>query len=339
MIKPFLIAFLFLISVAAHSGELDVRTQIHESVADLFAAEDFEALEALANTYRNKNSRTPSGLTKLGEFYIGLSTRALEFAKDDQAGWEKAAEALNRWIEEYPESPTPYVAKGAAFMGRGWAYRGESWIRGIERQDISRYQEFAQKAVEYLSQNSEIGSRDPHWYYVVADGYAALGVETDAYLALVDAGLDRYPNYDSIYIKAANYVSPKWRGSLEELEGFARSAVRRTEATRGYELYTRIYWAAGSNGDGQYAVQSPNANWNDLVRGMDEILATYPDQWNINNFAFFGCLRNDRKTAKRYLEMVEEPVPTRAWGWNDKNYSGCLRYAGLAPPQSTAMPE
>lgn len=339
MTKPILIAFFVLVSASAYSGELEVRTQIHEMVSDLFAAEDFEALEALASTYRTENSRTPSGLTKLGEFYIGLSTRALAFDKDDQAGWEVASEALNRWVEEYSESPTPYVTMGAAFMGRGWAYRGEGWIRGVERQDIDQFQGYALRAAEYLMQESEIASRDPHFYYVMADAYAALGVSTEVLLALVNEGLDRYPDYDSIYIKVANYLSPKWRGSLEDLEDFAKSAVMRTKDSHGYQLYTRIYWAAGQGGDGQYAVQSPHASWTDLVRGMDEILVTYPDQWNINNFAFFGCLRNDPRTARRYLEMVEEPVPSRAWGRNDENYLGCRRYAGLSPSQSTATPE
>lgn len=317
------------LSPAALSGELEERSDIHKRVAAMFHEGEFDSLEELAEKYRSEESRTPSGTWRLAEFYDGLTKVALNYPKEDELAWVRAAESIDQWIESYPDSPTPYVAKAAAMMNRGWAFRGEGWISDVAEDDAGSFRVYAHFAAEYLMENSEIGSRDPHWYYLAADSLRSIGAEKDAYLKLAGEGLDRYPDYDPLYFKLSGYLSPKWYGSLEELEAFARKAVEQTQATRGYELYARIYWASGLVNRRQYAFQSPHASWPDMIRGMDAVIRSYPDQWNINHFAYFSCYKKDYSTAKRYLEMVEEPVPKIAWRGRFETYHLCRQYAAL----------
>jgi hypothetical protein len=46
---------------------------------------------------------------------------------------------------------------------------------------------------------------------------------------------------------------------------------------------------------------------------FDDIIARYPDAWNMNNYARFACLAGERKTAKRlFLRLANAPI-TGAW--------------------------
>jgi len=249
----------------------------------------------------------------------------------------EATERFDLWISKYPDSPTPYVARGEAFMQRGWKFRGEGWANQIHEEDKQTYGEMVIASAKYLIENEAIGSKDPHWYRSLADAFRHLGANSESFLALVNRGLDQHPNYDELYFVPAGFLSPKWGGSSEDVEAFARSAVERTKTTRGYELYARIYWAAGIQGKGKYLFQYPSAVWADMVKGMDAVLARYPSQWNINHFAYFACYKSDPEASTRYLKMIEEPIVESAWS-TPMNYQKCRLNVGLAASPNIPLP-
>ena len=181
----------------------------------------------------------------------------------------------------------------------------------------------------------------------LAEVYKHLGVDRERFVAFVESGLDRHPEYDDLYFTVAGYLSPKWGGSAEDVEAFAQASVERTKASGGHAIYARIYWAAGRQGK-KYLFESPHAKWDDMFKGMDAVLERYPSQWNINHFANFSCWqygqsRNspplNRATIKRYLEMIEEPIVERAWGNRPMNYQICRLWFGLEPSPNIPMPE
>lgn len=221
-------------------------------------------------------------------------------------------------------------------MRRGWTYRGTDFGSQVAVSDREKFRAYAQKSAIFLVQHAEVGSQDPHWYFQLADAYRAMAVDKDRFLAHINKGPDQFPDYDELYFVSSGYFSPKWFGSEEELEDFAQQAVARTEDTRGYEVYARIYWAAGRFSNAKYAFQSKSANWQHMVRGMNAILSRYPSQWNINHFAYFSCYRVEAQML-RYLRMIEEPIVESAWG-SPVNYQKCRLNAGLSPSPNIAMP-
>jgi hypothetical protein len=319
------------------ADELAERAMIEDLAASAFMESDFDALERQAEEYRTRKAKTSSGTWKLPYFYVGLATDGLKFKKDQSAEWSEAMKKFDLWIEKYPQSPTPYVAQGEALMRRGWTFRGTGWAKGVAEADMRAYLDLAIGTISFLLEHEEIGSRDPHWYRTLADAFNAVGVDKEQFVDLIVSGLDRYPDYDELYFAAAGSLSPKWGGSAAAVEKFARAALARTK-DRGYEIYARIYWAAGLQGDGRYLFQYPEADWSDIVRGMDDVLERYPTQWNISHFAFFACYKFDQATTRRYLELVEEPIVERAWG-PPINYQKCRLNAGLPPSPNFPIPE
>jgi hypothetical protein len=339
LMRVFLIVACLTVSTVAFSGEQEERAKTQQAVAAMFADNNFAALEALAESYRSEKTRTPSGAWQLTEYYNGLTEVGLNFPEGDQESWTRAAASIDSWINAYPNSPTPYIVKGAAIMNDRWAYRGEGWAGEVEDASIGDTDEHAMFATTFLMDNIKVGSNDPHWYYLIGDALTSIVMPKDEYLEFVGEGLDRYPDYDPLYFKLAGYLSPNRFGSLEELETFAQDAVKRTQASRGYELYARIYWATGFYRPGQYAFQSPIASWSKMVKGMEEVVERYPDQWNINNFAYFSCINRDLVATIGFLQKVKEPVPATAWGDDEMNYQACRLMVNLRPSPNMPMPD
>lgn len=319
-----------LLSTLSFADELSERAAVRELAAAAFLKADFAELERQADQYRSNALKTSSGTWKLPFFYRGIGREGLNFTSDEDANWREALSTFELWIAEYPSSSTPYVAYGTAIMQRAWRLRGEGSAKTIPAENVGRYRKLLVESAEYLMEHKEIGSKDPHWYRSVADALSQIGVDKQVIIDIADEGLSHFPNYDEIYFVVADRLSPKWGGSSELVENFAREAVERTKGHRGYALYARIYWAVGYQGKGWYLFQYPTTNWKNMVTGMDDVLAKYPSQWNINNFAFFACYRPHYPTAQRYLSMIEGPILKSVW-LGSKIYDKCQRIISSAP--------
>ena len=138
------------------------------------------------------------------------------------------------------------------------------------------------------------------------------------YDKLVEEAVSRYPYYYPIYFSALEYLLPKWHGSDDEVIRFIESTVERTKKSEGQVMYARMYWYAIDNvTDSSPYVRSP-VIWAKIRSGMDEVLARYPDQWNINNFAKFACYAVDKEKGKELFNRIEgEPILSV---WGDINY-------------------
>jgi hypothetical protein len=308
----------------APGGELEEREMLRQQSATAFNSSNFDELERLADTYRTGQDRTESGTWKLIWFYRGIVETAIDFEKDDDANWSAAMGKIEQWAERYPQSPAPHIAYAGALTSRAWEYRGDGYASTIDPADLPIFIDFLEKAGEYLVQHEDTASVDPYWYYQVAWVYRGLGVDKTELLKFVEQGFLRHPDFDELYFTTAGYLAPKWHGSAEDIESFARESWLRTNNRRGTELYTRIYWAAGLDRDSQYFMHKSPAKWSLIARGMGDIVSRYPSQWNINHFAYFACVKEDGESAKKYLQMIVEPIVVSAWH-QESNYKYCKR--------------
>ena len=57
------------------------------------------------------------------------------------------------------------------------------------------------------------------------------------------------------------------------------------------------------------------------------MLAHYPDQWNIINFARLACVAGDRDTTARMISRIDEKQVLRPWGNGEPTYKKCRDWA------------
>ena len=309
------------------AAELKQRQAIKTEVGRLLDAGDFAGLEALAAEYRDKQSRTQSGVWKLTAFYSGFHAKARFGGKDDPR-WKEMSDTLHNWQLAYPESPTPVIANAVVMKRYAKTLKP---VVIFQRASTSEMEDAAFVAAleadkAYLERHKSIAARDPHYYVVWSNLAFALGTDAAEFFDTVEEGMRVHPDYYQLYFAAMDYHAPQLRGDAKAVEAFANMAAERTKAEDGFGLYARVYWYAMSAYFGEDMFRRSMINWPKMSRGIDDILAHYPDQWNINNFALVSCLAGDAAKTRSLIERIEGYPIAQVWKSTDR-FRACRRMA------------
>lgn len=294
-------------------SELATRAEIASQASTLLINERFEELDALAEAYRSTQARTSSGLWKLGFFYSGLGQMFPRHRQPPEI-WALLGQSTRHWIERHPQSPTARLVYATLLINQAWGIRGTGYANTVEQQQWKPFFAKVEEARAYLESVKTIASVDPYWYTAMLE-IATMQEWPDArYSAMLAEALNRHPLYYDTYFQAANRKLPKWGGSAEEVEAFAREAIRHTHATEGAGLYARIYWSASGSEFRDDLFKLSHVDWAEMKRGIDDVLAKYPDDWNLNHFAKFACLAGDYPMAAQLIDRIKgDPLPL-VWG-------------------------
>lgn len=305
----------------AHAEELEERVEIAHHVSALFEAEEFDELDRMAEEFRTQESRTSSGLWKLTPFYGGLYVK--HEGPVDESYYDHVEELFLKWAEQNPASTVAHVGYASTLMNHAWFFRGTGWARDVPKEAWEPFYEYVSKARLYLSEHKQAAAKDPVWYQDMLVVAKAESWPLDRFTALVEEATARHPYFYEIYFTAIAYLLPKWHGDKAMVEGFANAAVKRTEERDGVGIYARIYWYASQAQYGTSLFTDSDIVWEKMSAGIDDVLARYPDQWNINNFAHFACLARDKEKAKTLLALIVGPPIESAWARDVINYRMC----------------
>lgn len=181
-------------------------------------------------------------------------------------------------------------------------------------------------ANKHMMNSKAIASTDPHWYEVTAHIKKALNEDSTSFKEFIDEGLDNFPGYYQLYFAAIDFLAPKWHGNKYEIERFANNAVKRTAKSEGMGMYARIYWYASQTQYDEKLFVESNVVWGKMREGILDVIAVYPDSWNIQNFAFFSCLAKDKNMTRVLFDMMNSPMIKSVWK-NEKYYEYCKTFA------------
>lgn len=313
------------ITSSVQADELAERNAIESTVRGLVARQDFTELEKIAASFLNGRARTSSGLWKIGLFDDAI-TYALRCSCSDDAFWDGAEESMKDWIRKYPESINAHLAYAHVLLEKGWSIRGLGYTNSVAPENWRPFHEQVEKARAFLMEHKEMGNWDPRWSNMIVGIANLQGISDVEYETLASAALDRHPDYYPLYFEIVLHHLPKWGGSADALENFAREAVARSHSKEGLGMYARVYWYASQSQYGNRLFQSSSVDWQEMKRGIDDVIKAFPDQWNINNFAKFACIAEDRGKTKELLDQMSgEPIQD-AWG-DDSIFENCRNWA------------
>lgn len=220
-----------------------------------------------------------------------------------------------------------HIGYATALTTHAWYYRGDGPASTVREQDWVSFRAYLEQARGYLTEHAEDARTDPHWYtemLVIARGQ---GWPDDDYMDLVSEGLEIHPYFYPIYFSAIRNLLPKWGGSIEEIDAFALAAVKYTEKEEGQGMYARIYWSVSQSEYGKDLFTRSKVDWSRMSAGIDDVMARFPDQWNINNFARFACLAKDREKTRELIALVQEPPIAVAWTRLKPTFEDCRDWA------------
>jgi hypothetical protein len=300
---------------ALASPEMEERAAIEETVKQAFFAGRWAQLENTCSDYRKSRSRTPSGVWKLSFYHAGIEdaiARAEEL-QEREAAYRDLDARIAKWLKAYPASPCPHLAVSDMHIAHAWSIRGDKFASQVAPEAWAPFRQYIQLARKDLEEHKSVAAVDPGWYSNMLLVAQAQGWERREFDQLLNEALTREPLYYPNYFGAIEYLLPKWHGDASAIEAFARDAVRRTSKSEGRGMYARIYWYASQTDFQNKLFTKSQAVWPMMKSGFDDVIARYPDAWNLNNYAKFACLAHDRPTTKMLLKKIESQVIWDAW--------------------------
>lgn len=297
------------------ASEMEDRARVVATVRQAFLDEKFAELEESAHSYRVSKARTSSGLWLLTLFYGGLREAIREQTSSGprDTSFEALYSKIGRWEGQFPRSPVAHIMRSMAHIEHAWAYRGSGYVDTVRPEDWAPFNEYLDKARGNLEAYKAISAVDPKWYEEMLVIAKAQGWPQVEFNALLSEALDKEPDFYQTYFMALEYLLPKWHGSSEEIEAFARAAVKRTSASEGWGMYARIYWYASQTEYQNALFHDSSAAWSRMKRGFEDVIARYPDAWNLNNYAKFACVARDGSKTRELMKRIQSDIVEEAW--------------------------
>lgn len=300
----------------ANANDFADRTALQRSAASLFIAEKFDALDAMADAFRTSRERTSSGIWKLTVFYYGIDPTVLNQSPDEDSYRRFENLALD-WSKARPDSIAAQLTYAQLLYEHAWLSRGGGYWTDLTDEQRDGYLKYHKKFRDYLVQIKDKASIDPHWYALMALAATEEAWSDDAFDSLLSEAMGREPYYYQTYFNVFTHYQPQWGGDPSKLKDQILKISEHTKPQDGNSFIARAYWVV--SGFGEDVMGRTGLGWPDVIPGFQDLVSRYPDQWNLNAYAKFACLAEDRSNfAIAYSQIKIRPIEE---AWNYPNQS------------------
>jgi hypothetical protein len=279
-------------------NEIVTRQYIYNLVQQALDHSDFASLEKMSRSFREDKSRTSSGVWKLSVFYGSFK------AENNEAAIVAKENLIDAWANAYPQSPSAHIVKSLMLIRHGFLYRGTKMAKDTPQEAWEPFYKYVKLASDNQLKYKEIASIDPHWYTVTLRLAMLSGWKRPEFDALMKEAVEHEPYYYENYFQAFEYLLPKWQGSFEEADQFAREMQKTTSEKDGRSLYARLYWYLNSSNIDHLFRDDKFASWPEIKAGFDDMMAHYPDEWNLHNYAKIACVAGDKETTQQLIDKI-----------------------------------
>jgi hypothetical protein len=244
-------AFLALLTLPAWSNSVNFEEQRFQNMASVNSdialyRRDYVGLNESALRYRAPSERTPSGVPLLAFYYRGVLMYAHGHAQDADgkpidAKWAKVIGDVTDWAAKAP-SPAANIALARLYIEWGAEHRGTDLARNVDKNEWPIFFEKLEKARVVLERTKSGSSLDPEWYRAMLIISNNQDWNMKNRNALYQEALGKFPYYLENYYEISAAMEPKWGGSWQAYDAFAKFAVTKTQKQEGSSYYARLYW-------------------------------------------------------------------------------------------------
>jgi hypothetical protein len=280
------------------SGDTEgkVRQGIDADVTRLFHAENFLALEKLAEKFRTSDRFTPVGDSKSEAFYEAF--RYCHCKHAEEVGlWRERAE---RYRQTFPKSPTPLLIRTGFLIDDAW-YALERGPGGSTVRRLA-FRAALAEAGRLLANNWDVVSLDNRVYAL----FAMIVISSDADRGVFDQMVDRIaaaaPDYAPAWFGVVDGLSPQWRDDPRLIERIARRAATGDDAEGLYARVLHHAWAFKRDA-GFLKRAAPDHKL--LHASALRFVSQHPDVSNFVMMASFACALQDWDMAEPLLARMQ----------------------------------
>ena len=191
----------------------------------------------------------------------------------------------------------------------GYAFRGTNWARNVSQEGWDKLASYTEEAHDVLLQSSQEADRCPLWHRVLHSIGLSDGSDTEQ----LEQRFQRARQFDpcdvDIYWTRAYHLLPRWHGSYEEIEAFAKDSVTRTQHELGTSIYARIYTSIR----GSEHISETDANWQTMKKSFEDWAGLVNSQRPINMYASMASLFGDEKTLRSIVSNRMTEFHAECW--------------------------
>ncbi|HWQ91207.1 MAG TPA: DUF4034 domain-containing protein, partial [Clostridia bacterium] len=276
----------------------------------LFAARDYDKLEALAKQYRDSQECDAEGIWTLNDVYMGM--KLSKQASDEE--WKAHLDDYRDWVKARPASITARVALADELVSYGWRARGNDWADKVTDAGWKSFGERLNDAEKVLAEARTLQERCPRWWSVKLQAAMGQGTERENYDALFQEAVRAQPGYTVFYNRRADYLLPRWHGEPGEWEADLARSADQLGGEKGDLLYARVVWHMHDLGMFSNVIQQTRVSWERVDRGFAAIEKHYPDSLAVKRErAYLAGLAGNRALARSYFDKLQGKVNLSVW--------------------------
>jgi hypothetical protein len=323
------VVFLFLLAskaAACGSGQPDPfypLSVLRQQIETLVHQRAYKELDRLALEYRHSDALTSNGEQKLLALHSALAPMRV-----CPKGKAAALAAISRhrklvidWQKHSAVPETAGIALARLERAIGWRKRGNGFADTVTPEGWKALHDHANRAADMLDNLGQAGRKDPAWYVERLETGRDQGWERAQVDALYREAIAAFPNYTPLYYFKADFVSARWGGSRDQFHAFVDEAERSPANKHGPGiLYTRLQAAYWSD------EMRKQPHMDRFRQGFQHLVARYPDVYNNNWLAYFGCKGAGVEVLHDQLAIIGDRISLSVWG-NKKYAAACKAFA------------
>lgn len=296
---------------------------------------DFDALEDLYLAAAQSKAVDPySGRTARQSVRHGIG-KTLGYDTLNDAYFREFELLAARWARERPGSVLAQLLYSRVLHARAWHIRGEGYWSGVPPRAKEEFMRLIAKSEAHIAERSSLLMSDTATHTQLMISSRSSGWSQRQQLALLEDALSKSTDdEDSLYEQISTSLTPKWGGSLRDLQAFIDDAGQRTQPRRGQEVYALLWTRVVRDVDGNL-FSATQARWPSIKQGLESLASKRTDPAYANRLAYFACQAEDRDTAQQWMARLgNEPALTHWRGGGTagrQNYEDCQRWLQTRP--------
>lgn len=288
-------------------GAEDDHDEVVRDLRVLYMAQQFAELDARLACLMRDPKRFRSGKTGSSAVYGMFRRHILARGVHPQE-----VATLNRtWREQVPDSIFAEFAEHRLRYAMAWRSRGTSAAHDVTAAGWKDFRQWLVDTEHGLLQARKELRQTPLWHNLMlatvldmSDGRAKAAV-------VFEEAVKQWPAHYDFYEVALTRLVPRWGGSWGQVDAFIDRWSDRRRSSEGHSLYARLYASVVADGASPHETR---LDWPRMKRGLDDLIARYPDPVHKNLAASFACAYDDRAYLEASLRRIA-PHESRPAVW------------------------
>ena len=201
---------------AGQDAEIEKLLAKRQELVALFEAAKFDELDQRLNSIQAQYEAGELSERELGDSFDWISSWALRDV-------EKFDKLLAAWVEHNPQSYGAHVVRGTFYANRGFKARGTAYAADTSAAQFATMRKWLRRARKDFETSIPL-SHKPLLSHIGLQTVALMDSGREERKALLDQAMTYAPRSYSV---RANYMwslTPRWGGSYEQMEQFARDS-------------------------------------------------------------------------------------------------------------------